>query len=219
MGARMNADDLDRFEQQTAELVGAAKALLKEFENRLGEAVSVQRLAASEAREEGAQFRKQMQTFGGHLEKLLELHKMLLGNQSTTLGRLEADWKQQFTTIAANAGAEQAKTFGSGIAAGLRAQLDASTQDVKRATYRFYWLSNLRWILGIAAAVPLTIALGIWAFFPSVEGLPMLHVRVAMSHLSICEIEKQAHVCIAVDDKPQTVSTPNHGPMVVVKGM
>ena len=134
-------------------------------------------------------------------------------------GRLEADWKNQFTHMAANAGAEQAKTFGSGIAAGLSAQLDTTTQEVKRATYRFYWQSNLRWILGIAMAVPLTIALGVWAFFPSVDGLPMLHARVAMSHLSMCKIEKQVHVCMAVDDKPQIVSTPDNGRMVVVRGM
>ena len=215
----MNEDDLDRFEEQAAELVSAGKALLKEFENRLGEAVSVQRMAASEAREEGAEFRKQMRTFGGHLEKLLELHKMLLGNQSATLGRLEEDWKQQFATVAANAGAEQAKTFGNGIAAGLRAQLETTTQDVKRATYQFYWQSNVRWILGIAAAVPLTIALGIWAFFPSVEGLPMLHVRVAMSQLSLCQFERREHVCMAVDDKPRIVETPDNGRMVVVRGM
>ena len=45
----MNQQDLARLETEAAEIVGAMKDLFKEFENRLGALVSVQRMASSEA--------------------------------------------------------------------------------------------------------------------------------------------------------------------------
>jgi hypothetical protein len=50
----MNEQDVARFEAQAAETVGAMKELFQEFERQIGEAVSAQRLAGSEARSEGA---------------------------------------------------------------------------------------------------------------------------------------------------------------------
>ena len=47
----MNEQDIE----QAAEIVGAMKDLFKEFESRLGEIVSTQRIASSEARAEGGE--------------------------------------------------------------------------------------------------------------------------------------------------------------------
>ena len=50
----------DRDLEQAAEILGAMKDLFKEFENRLGEVVSTQRIASSEARAEGAKVSKDL---------------------------------------------------------------------------------------------------------------------------------------------------------------
>ena len=53
----MNDQTVDRFEAELTEILGAMKQLFGEFERRLGEAVSAQRLASSEARAEAADAR------------------------------------------------------------------------------------------------------------------------------------------------------------------
>ncbi|HEY6398860.1 MAG TPA: hypothetical protein VIX82_15540 [Solirubrobacteraceae bacterium] len=53
----MNDPDIEHFEAQAAETIGAMRALFREFENRLGEVASAQRLANSEARTEATKAR------------------------------------------------------------------------------------------------------------------------------------------------------------------
>jgi hypothetical protein len=56
----MSQQDLERLETEAAEMVGAMKDLFREFERHLGEIVSAQRMASSEARAEGAQVTKDL---------------------------------------------------------------------------------------------------------------------------------------------------------------
>lgn len=54
----MNDQTLGRLEAEAGEILRTAKELFGEFERRLGEAVSAQRLANSEARNEAAEVLK-----------------------------------------------------------------------------------------------------------------------------------------------------------------
>ena len=56
----MNQQNLARLETEVAEVVGAMKDLFREFERHLGEVVSAQRMASTEARAEGAQVTKDL---------------------------------------------------------------------------------------------------------------------------------------------------------------
>jgi len=64
----MNDQDMARFEKQAAETLGAMKELFEEFAKRLGEVVSMQRLAASEARNEGAKARAALEQIARYAE-------------------------------------------------------------------------------------------------------------------------------------------------------
>ena len=80
----MNQQDLARFETEVAEIGGAMKDLFKEFENRLGEVVSTQRMAR-EARAEGAQVAKD-------LHELRRSAQTLVIEQRDLLARIEREW-------------------------------------------------------------------------------------------------------------------------------
>ncbi len=54
----MNQQDLERLETEASEIVGAMKDLFREFEHHPGEIVSAQRIAASEARAQGASLQR-----------------------------------------------------------------------------------------------------------------------------------------------------------------
>ena len=82
----MDQQDVTRFETEAPEIVGAMKELFKEFETRLGEVVSVRRVAASEARNEGAQAARQLQ-------ELTRLSKSLVDEQRNLLSRIEREWQ------------------------------------------------------------------------------------------------------------------------------
>ena len=82
----MDQQDVTRFETEAAEIIGAMKELFKEFEHRIGEVVSVQRLSASEARNEGAQAARQFQ-------ELTRLSKSLVDEQRNLLVRIEREWQ------------------------------------------------------------------------------------------------------------------------------
>src|ERR1700755_2141279 len=105
----MNQQDLARLETEAAEIVGAMKELFKEFENRIGEVVSVQRVSASEARNEGAQAARKLQ-------ELTRLAKSLVEEQRSLLSRIERDWQLRIDGNAQRAGEAQAKAFGESIA-------------------------------------------------------------------------------------------------------
>ena len=109
----MNQQDLERFETEVAEIVGAMKELFKEFEKRLGEVVSAQRVASSEARAEGAQLGKDLQELGRSA-------RVLVGEQRDLLARIEREWQLRIDHNAQRAGEVQAQAFGESIARGRR---------------------------------------------------------------------------------------------------
>ena len=217
----MNPQDLARLETDAAEIVGAVKELFKEFENRLGEVVSVQRIAASESRAEGARAIQQ-------LKELALSARELVGTQRQLLTRIERDWQLHIDGNAQRAGEAQAKAFGEGIAQGLHKQLTDLASQVERSTRRLSWKSSLGWALGIAIAIPLTVSLGVQTFAPnveklSVEGLTPEQTRAALSRVVRCRTNKNDwhdwHVCIAVDESPRLTKGASGEALVALRGM
>src|SRR6185437_2749739 len=115
---RMDHQDvtLTRLESEAAETVGAMRELFKEFEKRIGEVVSVQRLSSSEARTEGAQVLQ-------HLQELARCSRDLVDQQRSALGRIEQEWQLRIDGNAQRAGEAQARAFGESIAQGLQGRL------------------------------------------------------------------------------------------------
>src|SRR5580700_396381 len=138
----MSAESIDNFEQYAAEIVAAAKGLLREFEDRIGESMNSQRVAASEARAEGVRVAQQLQEIARAAREVLEEQRQLVT-------RLERDWQLRIDANAQRAGESHAKAFGASIARGLEEQLTRLTSDVAAATRRFTWTSTVRWIGGI----------------------------------------------------------------------
>jgi hypothetical protein len=214
----MDQQDLERLETEAAEIVGAMKELFTEFEKRLGEVVSAQRVATSEARAEGAQVTQRLQ-------ELERLARDSVGEQRKLLMRIEREWQLNIDSNAQRAGEAQAKAFGAGIARGLQEQLAELAIQVQVSTRHLTWKSSLRWALGIGIAIPIVINLGIHALSPSVEklsvaGLTPEQTRDALSKLVPCRIDKTSwHVCTGVDDPPRLTKGPSGEPLVVVRGM
>lgn len=231
----MDPQHLTRFETEAAEIVGAMKELFKEFENRLGEVVSIQRVSASEARSEGAQATR-------HLQELAQLSKTLVDQQRTLLARIEQDWQFHIDSNAQRAGEAQAKAFGESIARGLQGRLAELASQVEASTRRYTWKSTLQWALGIALAIPLTVAVCVSEFSPRTDkpsterpalsmpdvGRPAVAVnltaaqtREAVSKLSLCQVAKTAdwHACIEVDSPPRMGLGATDRPRMVVRGM
>jgi hypothetical protein len=224
----------DRDLEQAAEILGAMKDLFKEFENRLGEVVSTQRIASSEARAEGAKVSKD-------LHELALSARILVNEQRDLVKRLEQEWQLRIDQNAQRAGEAQAKAFGENIARGLQGQLAELAADVESATRRYTWRSSLQWVLGIAVAIPLTVGLGVSLFLPdkmpqaaekplvdkqsvglpSAIGLTATQTRAAVSRLSLCQIPKTNdwHACIEVDSPPRMGLGSVDRPRVVVRGM
>ncbi|HEY6398861.1 MAG TPA: hypothetical protein VIX82_15545 [Solirubrobacteraceae bacterium] len=117
------------------------------------------------------------------------------------------------------AGEEIARAFGVQIAAGLRQQLEAMSGRVERVTRRFGWLSMLKWTLGIALGIVLTIGFGVAALLPRAAGLPWHDIQAAAMQLQLCKVGQDLHVCIATDEKPRTLKNATGEPVVVVRGM
>jgi hypothetical protein len=231
----MHQQDLTRFETEAAEIVGAMKELFTEFEKRIGEVVSVQRVSASEARTEGAQATQ-------HLQKLARLSKSLVDQQRNLLNRIEQDWQLHIDANARRAGEAQAQAFGESIARGLHGRLTDLVTQVEASTRQFTWKSSLRWALGIAIAFPLTVGICVSAFLPRVEnpniertelskpdfgrprvaiGLTAAQTKEAISKLSLCQATKTLdwHPCIDVDSPPRMGFGAVDKPRVVVRGM
>lgn len=217
----MNTQDLARLETEAAEIVGAMKELFNEFEKRLGEVVSVQRIAASESRAEGARTIQQ-------LKELTASAKDLAGGQRQVLTRIEQDWRLHIDGNAQRAGEAQAKAFGESIAQGLRERLAELAIRVEGTTRRLSWKVMLGWALGIAIAIPLSISVGVQTFAPnveklSVEGLTPEQTTHALSRVVRCRVNKNDwhdwHVCVAVDDSPRLTKGPSGEVLVVLRGM
>lgn len=231
----MNQQDLERLETEAGEIVGAMKDLFREFEKQLGEIVSSQRIASTEARAQGAQVSKD-------LHEMNRSARSLLNEQRDLVARLEREWQLRIDANAQRAGEAQAQAFGENITRGLQGQLEKLTADVRSATRRYTWTSSLQWALGIAIAIPLTVAVCVSAISPRIEqpviekatlpklslGRPMgavnltdAQVRQAVSKLSLCQVEKTAdwHACIEVDSPPRTGLGSGDRPRIVVRGM
>lgn len=230
----MNQQELERLESEAAEIVGALKELFKEFEKRIGELVSVQRVSASEARTEGAQTTRHLQELASHSKSLVDQHRSLLA-------RLEQDWQLRIDSSAQRAGEAQAKAFGESIARGLQGKLADLAAQVEASTRRFTWRSSLQWALGIAIAIPLTVAICLNVAprteKPAVErvatlskpdfvkpgaiGVTAAQTREVLSKLSICEVAKTTdwHACIEVDNPPRMGLGATDKPRVVIRGM
>ena len=189
----MNEQDIARFENEAAETVGAMKELFKEFERRLGEVVSAQRLASSEVRSEGAK----AQALLGELSRAA---RATANDQRYALTELRDSWRLHVAENSKAAGREQARAFGEEITTGLAQRVADMATVVERATARLGWLSALKWSAGIAAGIALTIAIGVWSLVPSANGLSTLQVRAAMAQLVPCQIGMQIHVCVTVDE-------------------
>jgi hypothetical protein len=224
----------DRDLEQAAEILGAMKDLFKEFENRLGEVVSTQRIASSEARAEGAKVSKD-------LHELALSARILVNEQRDLVKRLEQEWHVRIDQNAQRAGEAQAKAFGENIARGLQGQLTELAAEVRRSTRRYTWRSSLQWVLGIAVAIPLTVGLGVSAFLPaekppdverplvakpsavlpSAIGLTAAQTRAAVSKLSSCQVPKTSdwHACIEVDNPPRMGLGAVDKPRIVIRGM
>lgn len=227
--------------EQAAEIVGALKDLFREFESRLGEIVSAQRIASSEARAEGAKVAKD-------LHELSSAARTLIDEQRALVSRLEREWQLRIDGNAQRAGEAQAKAFGENIARGLQGRLEELAADVATATRRFTWQSSLPWALGIAIAIPLTVDVCLSVLSPHVEpsvaesrveqetveklakpsgipgmaalGLTAAQTREVAARLSWCQLPTADwHVCIAVDNPPRMGLGSTDKPRMVVRGM
>jgi ribosomal protein L9 len=190
----MDTQSIDSFEQHAAEIVAAAKGLLREFEDRIGESINSQRVAASEARAEGVQVARQLQELARSARAVLEEQRQLVT-------RLERDWQLRIDANAQRAGESHAKAFGAAIARGLEEQLTQLTSGVAAATRRFTWTSTVRWIGGIALAIPLIVTIALRISTPSIEGVSADQLRAAVSQLQGCSVGPQTRVCVLVDDE------------------
>lgn len=217
----MSEDRLDAFERQATELVAAAKGLLNEFESRLGEVVSGQRVAESELRAESTRITH-------HLQELANRARDLANDQRALLTRIERDWQLKIEENATRAGERQAQAFGQSIAAGLEKRLARLAGEVERATRRLSWKVTLGWALGLAIGIPLAINVGIEAFAPSVADQSIPGLTVAQTHEVLSRIElcwpkpthfSDVHVCVATDDPPRLTRGPHEEAAAIARGM
>jgi len=208
----MNEAELERFESQAAQIVSAAKGLLTEFEARLAQAVNDQRVTNAQAREEAARLQ-------AILKDVSTQTKALTATTRKDLGDIRNEWRQPFEDAARESGRAQAQAFGQSISAGLRSQLEDVTERARWALNRYHWASIATWAIGVGIAIPLTVALGVWALLPSVDGVDPLRVRVAMSKLEPCEFRGKPRLCIAVDDKPELWKGASGEPVTAVRGL
>jgi hypothetical protein len=123
----------------------------------------------------------------------------------------------------------------------LQAQITALGSEVKRATQAtqvLAWKTSIRWVLGIALAIPLTVGICVSALSPhdSAPGeqatagkavIPhmgltsMVQTQEAVAKLSLCQVPRSSdwHVCIEVDNPPRMGLGSVDKPRAVVRGM
>ncbi|MGH8132563.1 MAG: hypothetical protein ACRETP_04925 [Steroidobacteraceae bacterium] len=210
-------DDTD----QLAEIAGVAKELFKAFEEQLGEVMATQRLAGKEASEALAETRRA-------LTELLRHAKQTVEGMRAVQEELRQKWAFHVAENSKAAGRELAHAFGAEIAAGLEQRLKELAGQADIATRRLSWESTLRWALGLAIAIPLTITLGIRTFMPSVQdlsipGLTVTQTHAVLSRITLCWPKpnnlRDAHVCVMTDDPPRLTRGPHEEPVVVARGM
>lgn len=208
----MNDAAIERLEAEATEVLGAMKELFREFEKRLGEAVSAQRLASSEARAEAADAR-------AILRKLVKRAEETADDQRQALEMLRENWWFNIEENAKASGAGMAQEFGEKIATGLEKRLKALSADVERVTRRFQWVTALKWGAGVGLGVVLVIALGVNALTLQADGLSSQQLRAAVAELVPCQVDKERHVCVKLGDKPQFAKGAGGPPIAVVRGL
>ena len=227
----MNQQDLARLETEAAEVVGAMRDLFREFERHLGEIVGAQRMASSEARAEGTTVIKD-------IHELRTSAEIIVREQRDLVARIEKEWQLRIDQHAQRAGEAQAKAFGENIARGLQAQITELGSEIKRvtqATQVLAWKTSIRWVLGIAIAIPLTVAICVSALSPhdSLPGeqtgkavipnmaLTSAQTQEAVAKLSLCQVPRTDgwHVCIEADNPPRVGFGEDDKARVVVRGM
>ena len=228
----MNQQDLARLETEAAEVVGAMRDLFREFERHLGEIVSAQRMASTEARAEGATVIKD-------IHELRTSAGILVREQRDLVARIEKEWQLRIDQTAQRAGEAQAKAFGEHITRGLQAQITELGAEVKRATQAtqgLAWKTSLRWVLGMAIAIPLTVAVCVSALSPhdSSPGgqtvgkavipnmaLTSIQTQEVVAKLSLCQVPRTNgwHVCIEADNPPRVGFGEDDKARVIVRGM
>ena len=208
----MNDAAIERLEAEATEVLGAMKELFREFERRLGEAVSAQRLASSEARAEAADAR-------AILRKLVKRAEETADDQRQALEMLRENWWFNIEENAKASGAGMAQEFGERIGAGLEKRLKALGADVERVTRRFQWVTALKWGAGVGLGIVLVIALGVNALTPQVDGLSSQQLRAAVAELVPCQVDKERHVCVKLGDRPQFAKGSGGPPIAVVRGL
>jgi hypothetical protein len=226
----MNQQDLARLETEAAEVVGAMRDLFREFERHLGEIVGAQRLASSEARAEGATVIKD-------IHELRTSAGIIVREQRDLVERIEKEWQLRIDQNAQRAGEVQAKAFGENIVRGLQAQITELGAEVKRATQAtqgIAWKTSLRWVLGIAISIPLTVAICVSALSPhdlspggqTMAAIPNMaltsaQTQEAVARLSLCRVPRTDgwHVCIEAENPPRVGFGEDDKARVVVRGM
>jgi hypothetical protein len=205
--------------------------LFREFERHLGEIVGAQRMASSEARAEGATVIKD-------IHELRTSAGIIVREQRDLVARIEKEWQLKIDDNAKRAGEAQAKAFGENIARGLQRQITELEAEVRRATQAtqgFAWKTSVRWVVGIALAIPLTVGICVSALSPhdSSPGeqtgkavipnmaLTSAQTQEAVAKLSLCQVPRINgwHVCIEADNPPRVGFGEDDKARVVVRGM
>ncbi len=207
----MNDQTLGRLEAEAGEILRTLKELFKEFERRLGEAVSAQRLANSEARTEAAEVQ-------ATLRQLVKLAEAAADAQREALDELSNRWWFYVEGEAQHTGADMARGFGEEIAAGLEKRLKELGARVERVADRFGWVTALKWGSGVGVGIALTIVIGVWALTPRVNGLTASQVRAATAELVPCQVDKQRHICVRLGEKPRLVKQAGRETLAIVRG-
>jgi len=212
----MNDADVAHFESQAAETVGAMKELFTEFERRLGEVVAAQRLAASEARDEGVKVRVALEAIARQARALTEA-------QRQAIDELRGGWRMHVAENSKAAGEEMALRFGQQLSQGLMQRLERLGDALERVTRRFEWTAAAKWGLvgffGCAVVLSVAAMMFISAVTPTANGLTDLQVREAVARMESCRVGQQEHTCVLVDDKVQIGVGPNGKSMLVIRGM
>lgn len=208
----MNDQTVERFEAELTETLGAMKQLFGEFERRLGETVSAQRLASSEARAEAADAR-------AVLRKLLKRVEETANEQREALEMLRENWWFNIEQNAKASGAAMAQEFGEKIAAGLEKRLKVLGGSVDRVVKQFHWVMALKWGAGVAVAIVALVALGVNAFTPQADGLSSQELKAAVAELVPCQVEKERHICVRLDDKPRLSNLEDGTRTAVIRGL
>jgi hypothetical protein len=208
----VNDDAISRFEAEAVETIASLKELFREFEKQLGETVSAQRLASSEARAEAADAR-------ATLRKLLKRVEETASEQREALEMLRENWWFNIEENAKASGAGMAREFGKQIATGLEERLQILGANVERVTRRLGWMTALKWGSGVGLGIFLTILIGVYAFTPQARDLSSSQARAALAELVHCQVEKTQHVCVKLDDKPRLFKSPGGTPIAVIRGL